>query len=60
MHLLGLPSEQDFEDMVYSNMIVNCPVTFDDVNNAKLVFGTDITLLKGKLVRRKPASVVAD
>ena len=60
MHLLGLPSERDFENMVHSNMIVNCPVTFSDVKNAKLVFGTDITLLKGKSVRRKPASVVTD
>ena len=42
--------------MVHSNMIVNCPVTFDDVKNAKLVFGPDITSLKGKSVRRKPAS----
>ena len=31
MHLLGLPSERDFENMVCSNMIVNFPVTFSDV-----------------------------
>ena len=60
MHLLGFPLEQDFENMVQSNMIVNCPVTFSDVKNAKLVFGTDITSLKGKSVRRKPASIVTD
>ena len=39
MHLLGLPSERDFENMVLPNMIVNYPVTFDDVKNAKLIFG---------------------
>ena len=44
--------------MVRSNMIVKCPVTFSDVKNAKLVFGPDITSLKGKLVRRKPAGIV--
>ena len=60
MHLLGFPSERDFENMVRSNMIVNCPVTFSDVKNAKLIFGPDITSLKGKSVRRKPASVVTD
>ena len=60
MHLLRFPSEQDFEHMVRSNMIVNCPVTFDDVKNSKLIFGPDITLSKGKSVRRKPASVVTD
>ena len=41
-------------------MIVNCPVTFSNVKNAKLVFGPDITLLKGKSARQKPARVVTD
>ena len=60
MHLLGFRSERYFENMVRSNMIVNCPVTFSDVKNAKLVFGPDITSIKGKFVRRKLASVVTD
>ena len=60
MHLLGFPSEREFENMVCSNMIVNCPINFDDVKNAKLIFGPDITSLKVKSVRRKPASVVMD
>ena len=60
MHLLGLPSEQYLENMVRSNMIVKCPVTFSDVKNSKLISGPDITSLKGKLVRHKPASIVMD
>ena len=60
MHLLGFPSERDFENMVRSNMIVNFPVTFDNVKNAKLIFGPDITSLKGKLVGHNPASIVTD
>ena len=60
MHLLGFLSEQDSENIVRSNMIVNCPVKFYDVKKAKLIFGPDINLLKGKLVRRKPAMVVTD
>ena len=48
MHLLGFPSERDFENMVRSTMIFNCPVNFSDVKNAKLIFGPDITSLKGK------------
>ena len=60
MHLLGFRSDKDFENMVPSNMIVNCPVTFSDVKNAKLIFGPDITSLKGKSVRRNPYSVVKD
>ena len=58
MHLSGFPLEKNFENMVRSNMLVNCPVTFDNVKNAKLIFGPDIILLKGKSVRRKPDSVV--
>ena len=46
--------------MVRSNMIFNCPVTFGDVKNAKLVFGPDITLLKGKSVRHNTDCVVTD
>ena len=60
LHLLGLPLDRYFENMVRSNMIVNCPVTFSDVKNDKPIFGPDITSLKGKSVRRKPASVVMD
>ena len=60
MYLLRFPSKRHFENMVRSNMIVNCPVTFSDVKNTKLVFGPDITSLKEKSVRRKPASVVTD
>ena len=58
MQLLGFLSERDFEKIVCSNIIVNCPITFDDVKNAKLIFGPDITSLKGKSARRKPASIV--
>ena len=60
IYLMGFPSEQDFENMVRLNIIVNCPVTFDDLKKAKLIFGPDIILLKGKSVRRKPDGVVTD
>ena len=59
MHLLGFLSEWDFENMVRSNIIVICPVTFDDVKTLNF-FGPDITSLKGKSVRRKPDSLVTD
>ena len=60
MQLLGFLLERDFENMLRSNIIVNCPVTFSDIKNAKLIFGPDITSLKGKSVSSKPASVVTD
>ena len=60
MHLLVLPTKRDLGDMVYSNMIVNCPVTFQDLKNAKIIFGPHAISLKGKVARRKPASSVTD
>ena len=60
MHMMCFSSERDFENMVRLNTIVNCPVTFDDVKSANLIFGPDITLLKGKSVRHELASVVTD
>ena len=36
MHLLGFPSEQDFENMVRSKMVLNCPVSFLDVKTLYL------------------------
>ena len=60
MYLLGFLTDRDFGNMVRSSMIVNCPVTFEDVKNAKFIFGPDVTSLKGKLVNRKPTSIVTD
>ena len=60
MHIIGFLSERNFGNMVLSNMIVNCPVTFDDVKNAKLIFSTDATSLKGKSGMRNPDNVVTD
>ena len=60
MHLLGFLSERDFDNMVCLNMIVNCPVTSDDVKKSNLIFGLDITSLKVKSVRHNPDSVVTD
>jgi hypothetical protein len=33
------------------NVIKNCPVTTEDVNIAKKIFGKDISSLKGKSTR---------
>jgi hypothetical protein len=39
------------------NAIKNCPVTTEDVNNAKKIFGADMSSLRGKLTRRKSTLV---
>ena len=58
--MLGFPSERDFEDMMRSNIIVNCPITHRNIVNAENIFGPDVNSLKGELLRRKPVSVVSD
>ena len=60
IHLLRILLERDFGNMASSNMIINCPVTFEYVKYAKLIFGPDVTSLKGNLVMCKPASVVTN
>ena len=45
--------------MVHSNMIVIRTVIYKDVKISELIFGTNVTSLKGELVRHNPASVVA-
>jgi hypothetical protein len=43
------------------NAIKNCPVTTEDVNKAKKIFGTDMSRsLKGKLTRHKSTPVRED
>jgi hypothetical protein len=42
------------------NIIKNCPVTVDDTNIAKNMFGLDASSLKGKSKRQKPKSARED
>ncbi len=58
--LIGNPSEKDYEAMVRSNMITNCPVSTSDVSNARAIFGPDLASVRGKTVRQTPAPVAAE
>jgi hypothetical protein len=42
------------------NAIKNCPVTTEDVNNAKKIFGANMSSVTGKLTRRKSTLVRED
>ena len=57
-HALGMPSTQDFKAMLRMNLIANNPVTMEDIEIAKQIFGPDIRSLKGKTTRQKPIPVV--
>jgi hypothetical protein len=46
--MVGYPSNKDFNNMVRSNMIKNCPVISKSVSEANKIFGPDIASMKGK------------
>jgi hypothetical protein len=52
-HIVGTPTIESFKALIKMNAIKNCPVTTEDVNNAKKIFGTDMSSLRGKLTRPK-------
>ena len=46
--------------MIKNNLILNCPVTLDDIERASKIYGTNIASLKGKTVRTKSVPVISD
>lgn len=58
--MVGYPTIRDFKAMIKNNMLLNCPVTTDDIDNSVKIFGPDIHMLKGKTVRKQPISVKVD
>jgi hypothetical protein len=42
------------------NVIKNNPVTTEDVNIAKKIFGPDVASLKGKMTRCAPVPIIED
>ena len=53
-HVMCIPSMHDFKELVKNNMIYNCPITIEDINNAEEIYGTSVASLKGKVTRQKP------
>jgi len=52
--ILGWPSTADLRRYIKNNLIVNYPVTIDDINRAEAIYGSQVALLKGKTVRQSP------
>jgi hypothetical protein len=50
-HNVGSPTVENFKALLKMNVIKNCPVTIDDVNNAEKIFGPALSVLKGKTTR---------
>jgi hypothetical protein len=55
---IGRPSEPEFEMILRSNLIRNCPVTPEDAKRALLIYGPDIAAIKGKTTRSAPSERV--
>ena len=58
--VIGYPSVKDFKHIVQTNQIKNCPVTTEDINIWKKIYGPDVQALKGKTTRPKPKVAVND
>jgi hypothetical protein len=57
---VGFPSVKDYKYVIQTNQIKDCPVTVTDIDIAFKIWGKDITMLKGKTVKKKPLPVVKD
>jgi hypothetical protein len=57
---VGFPSVKDYKYVIQTNQIKDCPVTVTDIDIAFKIWGKDITMLKGKMVKKKPLPVVKD
>ncbi len=58
--MIGNPTKQEFAGMMSEKLIINCPVTVQDVHNANQFFGLDLANLRGKTTRTKPGYVRVD
>jgi hypothetical protein len=59
-HIVGTPTIERFKTLLKMNAIRNCPVTTEDVNSAKKIFGLNMSSLKGKSTFRKSTPVQED
>ena len=57
---VGYPSPRDFHKLIAENIILNCPVTVEDVIRADKIYGQDIHSLKGKTTRTHLTRLVTD
>jgi hypothetical protein len=55
--MIANPTQREFAGMVREQLLTNCPVTVQDVDNANRIFGPDLANLRGKTTRTKPEHV---
>jgi hypothetical protein len=59
-HIVGTPTIETFKTLLKMNAIRKCPVTTEDVNIAKKIFGPNMSSLKGKSTRQNSTPVWED
>jgi hypothetical protein len=59
-HIVGTPTIETFKTLLKMNAIRNCPVTTEDVNISKKIFGPNMSSLKGKSAHQKSTPVRED
>jgi len=57
---VGYPSTHDLKNIITNNLITDCPVTIQDVDQAKKIYGPSVAILKGKTTRHTPLVVTSD
>jgi hypothetical protein len=55
--MMGRPSREDFDRMINSGKILNNPITTEDYKRAEAIYGTDLVVLKGKTMKKRPERV---
>jgi Zinc knuckle len=53
---IGRPDEAEFQHILRSNFIRNCPVTPDDAKRALVIYGPDLATIKGKTTKSAAAA----
>ena len=54
---MGCPTVTNFKHILRQQLIKNCPVTLDNIDQAEKIFGLDMGTLKGKSTQKKPTPV---
>ena len=49
---LAWPSTADFKSYVKNNLLINCETTVDDISRAEAIYGPQVPMLRGKMVRK--------
>jgi hypothetical protein len=57
---LGFLSMKDYKYVIQMHQIKDCPVMVANINVAFKIWGKDVAMLKGKMVKKKPIPVVRD